>query len=228
VLRAELIPPRSWRKLNLKTWRGIDITQKQYNHLHGSMTCSPTYYEILDLPTAIQHDQTIPSQILRSAYRRALLQNHPDKSTKKPPLNSNQKPAIYSIDQISAAFKILSDPKLRGKYDAESKLQPNTATNVNGEIERRGFQTGIEVVDLDDLQMDEEKGTWYRACRCGDDWGFFIREEDLEEAADEGEVSVGCRGCSLWLKVLFGVVEEVAQEDSGSGELRDEREMAIS
>jgi diphthamide biosynthesis protein 4 len=35
-----------------------------------------------------------------------------------------------------------------------------------------------------------------------------VREEDLEDAGEEGEVVVGCRGCSLWLRVLFGVVEE--------------------
>jgi len=112
------------------------------------------------------------------------------------------------------------------KYDTELKLPQNSA--INGENERQSFQTGIEIVDLDDLHLDEEKGIWYRGCRCGDDRGFLIREEDLEEAADEGEVSVGCRGCSLWLKVLFGVVEEGTQKDSGSGELRDKREMAIS
>jgi len=36
----------------------------------------------------------------------------------------------------------------------------------------------------------------------------LIRETDLEEAADDGELNVGCNGCSLWLKVLFGIIEE--------------------
>lgn len=73
---------------------------------------------------------------------------------------------------------------------------------------REVFRTGIETVDLDDLEVDEARGEWYRSCRCGDDQGFLVAESDLEEAVEEGELSVGCRGCSLWLKVLFGVMEE--------------------
>jgi diphthamide biosynthesis protein 4 len=49
---------------------------------------------------------------------------------------------------------------------------------------------------------------WYRSCRCGDERGFVIMESDLEDAAQEGEIRVGCTGCSLWLRVLFGVVED--------------------
>jgi diphthamide biosynthesis protein 4 len=67
-------------------------------------------------------------------------------------------------------------------------------------------------VDLDDLVYDEAEVTWHRSCRCGDDRGFLIRETDLEEASDIGELHVGCKGCSLWLRVLFGVVEEDAME----------------
>lgn len=53
--------------------------------------------------------------------------------------------------------------------------------------------------------------TWTRAChRCGADPGFSIEEEALEAAEErgEGEVLVGCGGCSLWVRVEFGVVEE--------------------
>lgn len=80
------------------------------------------------------------------------------------------------------------------------------------------FRTGIETVDLDDLEVDEAQGIWYRSCRCGDERGFLIKEADLEEAAEDGEVSVGCRGCSLWLKVLFGVVEDDAEGDTAAVE----------
>ncbi|PVH95012.1 hypothetical protein DM02DRAFT_660514 [Periconia macrospinosa] len=52
---------------------------------------------------------------------------------------------------------------------------------------------------------------WTTPChRCGADPGFVVREKELEdaEARGEGEVLVGCRGCSLWVRVEFGVVEE--------------------
>lgn len=176
---------------------------------NGSMTYMPTtYYEILGLPVALHHEPNISAQTIRTAYRRALLQNHPDKS--KSMLNS--KDALYSIDQISAAFTTLSNTKSRAEYDKELKLQYGK-THKGGAKEGEVFRTGIENVDLDDLNVNEAQGIWYRSCRCGDDRGFLIREVDLEEAAEDGELNVGCRGCSLWLKILFGILEDEVPGD---------------
>lgn len=161
----------------------------------------PTYYEVLGLPEALRGDPNLSAHTIRNAYRRALLQNHPDKATQH-----DVKGATFSIDQISEAFSILSDRKARAGYDKGQKQK--VAEHERGVKGREVFRTGIETVDLDDLETDEAQGVWYRSCRCGDERGFLIRESDLEEAAEDGEISVGCRGCSLWLKVLFGVVEE--------------------
>ncbi|KAF8866427.1 hypothetical protein BDZ45DRAFT_795484 [Acephala macrosclerotiorum] len=165
------------------------------------MTFIPSYYEVLGLPEAFHDDPNLPAQTLRTAYRRALLQNHPDKSTKS--LTFPQ--TTYSIDQITEAFSTLSTRKSRAKYDADLKLQ---RARANGGQAKQIFHTGIETVDLDDLEVDGAQGIWFRSCRCGNDQGFLIKEADLEEAACEGEISVGCRGCSLWLKVLFSVIED--------------------
>jgi diphthamide biosynthesis protein 4 len=178
--------------------------------LNRSMTYMPTYYEILGLPKALHHEPHLPAQTLRTAYRRALLQNHPDKVIKCTSATEIEK---YSIDQITKAFSTLSNGKLRGAYDKELKLQ-QTSLNVNGLKGKENFYTGIETVDLDDLGTNEAEGIWFRFCRCGDDQGFLIREADLEEAVDDGEISVGCRGCSLWLKVLFGVMEDTQGQDA--------------
>ena len=63
---------------------------------------------------------------------------------------------------------------------------------------------GLETVDLDDLDYDEEGGgAWYRGCRCGSVRGFRVTEEDLEKEVENGDVVVGCVGCSLWLRVTF-------------------------
>ena len=166
----------------------------------GSMTDSPNYYQVLGLPQALQDKAQIPAQTLRSAYRRALLQNHPDKS------QSAKLAKTFSMDQISEAFTTLSDSKLRREYDEGFKKQG--AAKPDGQAGQQPFRTGVEVVDLDDLSMSEEEGVWYRSCRCGDSRGFLIRETDLEEAAGDGELNVGCAGCSLWMKVLFDVIED--------------------
>jgi len=120
------------------------------------------------------------------------------------------KSEVYSIDQISEAFSILSNPKSRAVYDKGLKLR-STAINANG-IPTQTFRTGIETVDLDDLLTNEEQGIWYRSCRCGEERGFLIKEDDLQGAAEDGEISVGCKGCSLWLKVLFGIMEDTQEE----------------
>lgn len=173
------------------------------------MTSAPSFYEILGLSPDTQHDSIISASVLRNAYRRALLQNHPDKSSPLTGSSSSRK-AKYTVDQISEAFSVLGNAKARSKYDADFKLQQAVNdTRGNG---AHAFQTGVEVVDLDDLLFDEEEHLWHRSCRCGQERGFEVREQDLEDSADEGEVSVGCKGCSLWMRVLFGVVEEDVED----------------
>lgn len=177
------------------------------------MTNIRTHYEVLGLPETIRDESNIPAQTLRGAYRRALLQNHPDKSQLAPKPSLTSKDTIYSIDQISKAFAILSDAGSRAKYDKELKLQ-NNGVNAAGEKGRQSFRTGVETVDLDDLEFNQSRTQWYKSCRCGDECGFLVRETDLEEAAEDGELNVGCKGCSLWLRVLYAVVVD-GPEDPG-------------
>jgi DnaJ-class molecular chaperone len=183
-----------------------------------------TYYEILGLPSSRDGAKYLTPQLLKEAYRKSLLQHHPDKahhvsspgngSTK----TANKQPSsAYTVDQITKAYSVISTPKLREEYDRELALQ-TSQTGEFGAQQQNGFRTGVEIVDLDDLEFDEKESLWFRSCRCGDDRGFLIREEDLEEAVDDGELAVGCRGCSLWLRVLFGVVEESDQNaPAGNG-----------
>lgn len=157
-----------------------------------------THYEVLSLPQS----KALTPQLVKTAYRRALLQHHPDKSRSGSVTSSN-----YSVDQITTAYQVLSVPKLRAEYDRE--LAVSVKSSAQSKDGGTGiFRTGVEVVDLDDLGYDEEGECWFRGCRCGDERGYLIKEGDLEEASGEGEVYAGCAGCSLWLKVLFGVVEE--------------------
>ncbi|KHE79174.1 hypothetical protein GE21DRAFT_2476 [Neurospora crassa] len=188
----------------------------------------PTFYEILSLsPTT---SDLTPASI-KQAYRRALLTHHPDKSSSNfSSSNSNSHPpkTLYTIDQISLAYTTLSSPTLRTQYDASlrrlaaaasSRTHPTT-TNVVED-----FQTGIDTIDLDDMVFvphesssstgisSNEKDTWYRPCRCGNERGFALTEEDLEENADLGEVLVQCADCTIWLRVCYVVAEDDEEEE---------------
>lgn len=78
-------------------------------------------------------------------------------------------------------------------------------TSIGGSGSNNEEEMEVEVEIERNGQME-----WTRACRCGDEKGYVILEEELEDAESrgEGEVLVGCGGCSLWVRVGFGVEEE--------------------
>lgn len=174
------------------------------------------YYHVLGLSEPNVTQEPVSTHALRQAYRRALLTHHPDKagvveetvqdpssvrpSSAHAPTTGASKP---TIDEITTAYQKLSDPKARAEHDRELRLRPQAEQG-----ERQKFRTGLDTVDLDDLIYEDSIKGWYRACRCGQEKGYFVTEQQLEEVADLGEIVVGCRGCSLWLKVLFSVATE--------------------
>ncbi|KLJ12930.1 hypothetical protein EMPG_12097 [Blastomyces silverae] len=143
----------------------------------------------------------------------------------------------YTIDQITTAYKVLSDPVARAEYDRSLRLLGINGNrhghgHGHGDDEGTPFRTGMEVFDLDDMQMaraafgsdsgtnsdnNGSGGTWYHSCRCGEEKGFVVLEEELEREAERGEVVVGCRGCSLWAKVVFAV------DEGGEEEMENDR-----
>lgn len=181
------------------------------------------YYQVLNLPFAGSTTEFSKQQI-KLAYHKALLKHHPDKAsavaqdadllgTAANTFSGTKDQRLYTIDEITTAYKTLSDPVLRAEYDRALRLDRVKAA----EREKTGdvFHTGLEIVDLEDLACDEGDGgenysvSWYRGCRCGDERGFLVTEDDLEREAEHGEIVTGCRGCSLWLKILFAVEDDV-------------------
>lgn len=162
------------------------------------------YYTILNLSTRKLDPTLTPSEV-KAAYKRALLQHHPDKNQSSSYTSSTRpnSSSEITIDSIALAYKILSSPSLKSSYDAGLR----TSNNTTNEDDDKVFRTGLDSVDLDDLVFDEAGEVWTRACRCGDDRGFVVTEGELEGNLEDGELIVGCRGCSLWLRVLFGVEE---------------------
>jgi diphthamide biosynthesis protein 4 len=198
------------------------------------MAYTKNYYTILGLAPLSPHSTT-PAAI-RTAYRTALLAAHPDKATAtaKAKADTNANAGAYTVDDVKEAHAVLSVPQARAEYDSWLALNPAVlrgAGGVGGGVGGSGgkvadeFVLGLEVLDLSDFVEEEEEGEeegeregkeggegemlWTRACRCGDERGFRIRESELVEAEERGdkEVLVGCSGCSLWVRVAFEVDE---------------------
>ncbi|KAK7951512.1 uncharacterized protein PG986_007240 [Apiospora aurea] len=192
----------------------------------------PTLFDILALsPQSLQgQDPPTASKSVKQAYRRALLKYHPDKNPQAAAAKA-QAPApaaLYTVDQITHAYTVLSDAKQRREYTrtlqtrtttssthtstttSSSTGNGNNTTRSQHSQQHHEFKTGVETVDLDDLSWDGKRGMYYRSCRCGQSRGFRFREDDLEESGEDGELMVECSGCSLSLKVLF---EEVTDDE---------------
>lgn len=173
---------------------------------------SPTHYELLNLPHPTLTSLPPSQQAIKTAYRLALLTHHPDKSSSQIPAKNQS--STPTIDAIKTAYITLFTPSLRTEYDRALLLH----ATLKSTGQKSGY-TGSEILDLDDLVLDEERGVWYLGCRCGESRGYVVTERDLEreEGAEGREIVVGCCGCSLWIRVGFGVVEEEEEGKEGGG-----------
>lgn len=189
---------------NLPSETSLCATTFPPHNAHGDMTqslSSQNHYKILSLPTPSDAGQALTLTIIKSAYHRALLVHHPDKS----PPSTSPKPK-YTIDQITQAYRILSDPASRSSFDKELRLHSHYfAPTRDCSVAGLTPDSVSETIDLDELAYEEEQNLWYKGCRCGQERGFIVTEDHLESRACDGEVLVGCTGCSLWIRVLFAV-----------------------
>ncbi|KAL2214046.1 DnaJ domain protein [Sarocladium strictum] len=167
----------------------------------GQLDSEATHYEVLNITPDLISSQNDPSIFIKRAYHRALLKNHPDKA-------SSSSTPLHSVDQITKALETLSSPNRRAEYDAQLRLRRGRLGAGGGTNSEEPFHTGVENVDLDDLEHDEKSISWSRPCRCGNDKGYVITEDDLIEAGDEGLLMVGCQDCSLWLRVHFAMLDD--------------------
>ncbi|KAI0483116.1 hypothetical protein GGR56DRAFT_226337 [Xylariaceae sp. FL0804] len=130
-------------------------------------------------------------------------------TTTKTSSRRSQAHLSYSVDQIQHAYGVLSDAKQRSAYDRTLRVEKKTAS--------QRFHTGVETVDLDDVGFDERTGVYHRGCRCGNDRGYAFTEDDLEAFEDDGVLQVGCRDCSLWLRVLFTAAVDEDEDSAVAG-----------
>jgi len=182
----------------------------------STKTSAQNCYRILGLPSPLS-GRYVGTQQIRAAFRHALLLHHPDKAASivgwndASPLTPRQKSAKHSVDEICHARDVLTDPNLRQEHD-QFLAQNAPLSSANAAVSNGSLATSeqVESVDLDDMEYSEATQTWTRVCRCGNAKAYEVSEDDLASATSQGcrEISVGCDGCSLHIRVLFETEDE--------------------
>lgn len=161
---------------------------------------SADHYTVLDLWHPESGGKAVDQNEIKSAYRRALLRNHPDKGRGRQ-VEQLEQPQ-YTIDEVTEAYNILVNPSTRLQYDETLKIKRRGKNDKNVENHE-----GVEAIDLDDLVYDSHRHEWRHDCRCGDDSGFRVTEDELRGESDSGEVIAECPGCSLLLRVTYATAD---------------------
>jgi diphthamide biosynthesis protein 4 len=202
------------------------------------MAYTKDYYHVLNLqaPGWSASPSSPSTADLRRAYKLALLAAHPDKNSaqQKGTYTVDDVREAYTV-LVDGKSKSEYDNWLLHNRDT---LQRQGDTGVQAPAPSSDFILGLELLDLSDFdvldpefdftspssaeiveaartgevageEIGDKQMEWTRGCRCGDEKGFRILEEELGDAERRGEkeVLVGCEGCSLWVRVGFEVEE---------------------
>ncbi|KAL8680200.1 MAG: hypothetical protein Q9224_004698 [Gallowayella concinna] len=159
----------------------------------------PDCYQVLALQQPFSGRPAVSQERIKQAYRHALLANHPDKS--RIPVTPQPQTTQYTIDQVTTAYQTLIQPARRLEHDKQIRTTPP----AKGHSDCVKSHAGIDTLDLDELDHDDYSNEWHRGCRCGDDKGFTVTEDELQRSSDAGETVTECQGCSLRLRVTFAV-----------------------
>ncbi|XP_065179147.1 DPH4 homolog [Sycon ciliatum] len=138
------------------------------------------YYKVLDIPSDCD------AMVIKRKFQHLARIHHPDKL----PTTLSQAERAESLEhfqKIEEAWRVLSDEKLRNKFDAERAQGMNQQMPIS------------EDVDLDTMEFDEEEKTYWHECRCSG------RYEVLEEELENGVTLVGCTNCTLCIRLLYSL-----------------------
>lgn len=94
--------------------------------------------------------------------------------------------------KVQIAWETLRDETTRRAYDRD--LLSHSGAQYSGVVNAE--------LDLDDMEVDDDKGEWKYSCRCGGE--YLVTESELEQG--DGAVVVGCSTCSLRIRVLYKIV----------------------
>ena len=136
------------------------------------MATEINYYTLLHV------SNTATMKEIKEAYRKILLENHPDK-------RSNH--GNFDFDLLKSAYTVLSSVHLRAAYDA-SFVQSNNKIRP------------AESIPLDSFIHD---GSSFRySCRCGN--SFLLELTDIFTDVHQ----LGCTGCSETIWVEYELVDD--------------------
>lgn len=188
----------------------------------------PTHFEILSISARSLdgQDPTEQNEIVKKAYRRALLKHHPDKqaqtSAEKDASSSASHEQHYTVDQITEAYNVLSDKQKRQKYTRTLRAQTKATFSARTSTNRRASRNSktaveVETVDLDALSWSGKRRLYYHACQgCGKARGFTLREDDIDDDDEEYELTIECSGCDKELTVIVpALTDESGSEGQG-------------
>ncbi|VVT55839.1 uncharacterized protein SAPINGB_P004764 [Magnusiomyces paraingens] len=188
-----------------------------------SDTVALNLYEILGILRQSCADyEAVTFAEIKQGYHSALLAHHPDKQLQREqghgagPDEENMSFTIVddnsgiTIPAIKTAYRILSNAERRKDYNSQLRIGGNGTVLTTP-------RAASDQIDLDDMNCRVEIGpdgvsetcTWTRSCRCGESEGYILNEQDLEKnGLASNSITVQCIGCSLWIEVLYEVMEE--------------------
>lgn len=134
------------------------------------------YYEVL----GCSKDST--DEEIKRAYRRRLLQFHPDKS------GSTDSQEFHNVTE---AWRVLGQPESRRRYNAVCKQEE---LEDREKLEDSPVYARLSPSDFEESVLED---TLFYRCRCGSH--YFIERDDLREK--NVLLHVMCDGCTLIIVV---------------------------
>jgi DnaJ-class molecular chaperone with C-terminal Zn finger domain len=131
------------------------------------------YYQLLGI------DSTASQEVIRKAYHRLALENHPDKCF-------NQSSSSYFV-KIQEAKEILLDSVKREKYDRN--LKEHNIKQFKGPLS--SYET------LETLEYDANERIYYMDCRCQ---GIYVIEEDSVDYSKDC-IYIQCDNCTFYIEI---------------------------
>ncbi|XP_057969953.1 uncharacterized protein LOC131159233 [Malania oleifera] len=117
----------------------------------GENTLQKTHYDILSVKEDASYEE------IRSSYRSAILNFHPDKLQKTSEMPNHNGEVGDRFLQVQKAWEVLSNSKTRAAYDSELQaVQWDAEAAEDMSLEDMTVEDDGEVLEL------------FRQCRCGD------------------------------------------------------------
>lgn len=151
----------------------------------------PTYYDILGV------EENDSFEIIKVAYRKLVLNLHPDKSSNSPA--DIKITTGLDFNRIQQAWDCLRNEDLRHQYDDEiqRKREKQNLNNVRATIVQ------LHEMKCEEADCETESGclvtqnVYSYSCRCGDSFELF--EDELPISG--GSVILECNSCALSIRI---------------------------